>query len=260
MKYIFIFSALLLIIGGCSKATNQKEASFDNSTLINIKSNDNVWFNKNVSFTKSSAITIFVDNKLNGSDGSSVGQQIVQALPIAVRYLNNLTPNIKINSVSWGDSVPALGTSYSIVIRGDNSGASSAPAFAHIPAGNGNTGDLISINKDCNQSFLSWIHVYYTRLLVHEMLHTLGYAHTGAVSYGDYDANAGEMAVPNPNQTPQNADSSIMESYHAFPSLIGYGGGPADFDTGANPYYIFTKGDLSMLNWYYKLSPPYNIY
>lgn len=252
------YSNLAAGCGKLFKTTHQQVVSFDNSTLINIRSNDNVWFNKKVAFSKSSAISIFVDNKLNGSDGSSVGQQVVAALPIAVKYLNSLSPNIRIKSVTWGDSLPALGTSYSVVIRGDNSGSTSAPAFAHIPAGDGHVGDLISVNKDCDQSYLSWIHVYYTRLLVHEMLHTLGYAHTGAVSYGDYDANVEEMAVPNPHNTPQSADSSIMESFHAYPSLTGYGSAPSDFDSGTQPFYIFTHGDLSMLNWYYQLNAPYN--
>ncbi|MBC9930562.1 hypothetical protein [Chitinophaga qingshengii] len=259
MQPKYIIAAALLLCFSCSKPSKQEELSFENN-LINIKPADNIWFNKKVDFASSRNITVFVDNRLSGADGNAVAQAINAAIPVARKYLSQISPNIKITSITYGDVIPAPGTAYDVVIRADNSGTRSAPAFAHIPDGSGKTGDLISINLDLNQTDLRWAHVYYTRLIIHEFLHTLGFGHTGAVSGGDYDTNAAEVAIPNTHQTEQDPLLAIMSSYGAMSSLTGYVGAPADFDAGTNPYYVFTKGDLAQLNWYYTVNPPYNVY
>ncbi|RAJ83203.1 hypothetical protein CLV59_103163 [Chitinophaga dinghuensis] len=256
-KY-FIIAALLLCFS-CSKPSKQEELYFENN-LTSIKPADNIWFNKKVDFTRSKNITVFVDNKLSGADGNVIAMAVKSALPVAQKYLSQISPNINITSITYGDVLPTLGTTYDVVIRGDNSGTNSAPAWAHIPDGSGRVGDLISINLDLNQTSLKWAHVYYTRLIVHEFLHTLGYGHTGAVSGGDYDANVAEMAIPNTHKTAQDPSLAIMSSYNSLYSLTGYDEAPTDFDAGTNPFYIFTKGDLAQINWYYSLKPPYDVY
>ena len=254
-----MIAAALLLCLSCSKSEKQQVLSFENN-LTSIKPADNIWFNKKVDFTKSKNITVFVDNRLSGADGNVVAKAINAAIPVAQKYLSQLSLNINITSITYGDVIPPVGTTYDVVIRGDNSGINAAPAWAHIPDGTGKVGDLISINLDLNQTGLSWTHVYYTRLIVHEFLHTLGYGHTGAVSGGDYDTNVAEMAIPNTHNTSQDPSLAIMSSYNATYSLTGYDGAPIDFDAGSNPYYVFTKGDLAQLNWYYGLKPPYDIY
>lgn len=254
-----MIAAALLLCLSCSKSEKQQVLSFENN-LTTIKPADNIWFNKKVDFAKSKNITVFVDNRLSGADGNVVAKAINTAIPVAQKYLSQLSPNINITSITYGDVVPPVGTTYDVVIRGDNSGTNAAPAWAHIPDGTGKVGDLISINLDLNQTGLSWAHVYYTRLIVHEFLHTLGYGHTGAVSGGDYDTNVAETAIPNTHHTAQDPSLAIMSSYNATYSLTGYNGAPTDFDAGTNPYYVFTKGDLAQLNWYYSLKPPYDIY
>lgn len=259
MQPKYIIAAALAICTSCSKAPQQAELSYENN-LPTIKPSDNVWFNKKIDFAKSKNITVFVDNRLSGADGNVVGKAFKDALPIAQKYLSSISSNINIVSITWGDVTPAPGTSYSVVIRADNSGVNSAPAWSHIPDGTGNVGDLMSFNLDLNQTSLKWAHVYYTRLLVHEFLHILGYAHTGAVSGGDYDTNISEMPIPNKHNTAQDPLLALMSSYNAEYSLTGYDGAPADFDAGTNPFYIFTKGDLAQLNWYYTLKAPYDVY
>ncbi|MBO9730772.1 MAG: hypothetical protein J7623_19180 [Chitinophaga sp.] len=259
MQPKYIIAAALALCTSCSKAPQQAELSYDNH-LTTIKPSDNIWFNKKVDFAKSKNITVFVDNRLSGADGNVVAKAIKEALPVAQKYLSSISPNINITSITWGDVLPAPGTTYDVVIRADNSGTGAAPAWAHIPDGTGKVGDLMSINLDLNQTGLSWAHVYYTRLLVHEFLHTLGYGHTGAVSGGDYDANVEEMAIPNKHNTTQDPLQALMSSYNSLYSLTGYSGAPADFDAGTNPFYVFTKGDLAQLNWYYTLKAPYDVY
>ncbi|RBL92450.1 zinc metalloprotease [Chitinophaga flava] len=256
-KYI-ILAALLLCLS-CSKSNQQQELSFENN-LTSIKPTDNIWFNKKVDFSKSKNIRVFVDNRLSGADGNVVAQAINAAIPVAQKYLSQISPNINITSITYGDVLPALGSTYDVVIRADNSGTNAAPAWSHIPDGTGKVGDLMSVNLDLNQTTLSWAHVYYTRLIIHEFLHILGYGHTGAVSGGDYDTNVVEMAIPNTHNTVQDPSLAIMSSYNSTYSLTGYNGAPADFDAGTNPYYVFTKGDLAQLNWYYTLKPPYDVY
>lgn len=259
MQQKYIIAAALLVSFSCSKPNKQETLSFENN-LITIKPADNIWFNKKVDFANSRNMTVFVDNRLSGADGNVVAQAINAAIPVAQKYLSQISPNIKITSITYGDVIPVLGTTYDVVIRADNSGTTAAPAYAHIPGGTGKVGDLISINLDLNQTDLHWAHVYYTRLIIHEFLHTLGFGHTGAVSSGDYDTNAAEMAIPNTHNTEQDPLLAIMSSYGSMSSLTGYAGAPADFDAGTNPYYVFTKGDLAQLNWYYTVNPPYNIY
>ncbi|MCW3463468.1 hypothetical protein [Chitinophaga nivalis] len=259
MPYKNIILAALLFCFSCSKSDKQQELSFENN-LTRIKVSDNIWFNKKVDFSKSKNIRVFVDNRLSGADGNVVAKAIHAAIPVAQKYLSQLSPNINITSITYGDVLPALGTTYDVVIRADNSGVNAAPAWAHIPDGTGNVGDLMSVNLDVNQTNLSWAHVYYTRLIIHEFLHILGYGHTGAVSSGDYDANVAEMAIPNVHNTVQEPTLAIMSSYGPTHSLIGYSSTPADFDAGTNPFYVFTKGDLAQLNWYYSLKAPYDVY